>query len=237
MSVNPAKPLGGKAYGSIPHLPGSRMGPADHHCHEGQLRIATEKARDKNDCVVVQEKLDGSCCSVAKIDGQILALGRAGYLAATSRFEQHHLFAEWVQSQASRFDDLLLEGERAVGEWLAQAHGTRYELHHEPFVVFDLMTGKKRTVAATVDARVGAVGLPTPTVLHVGIPLPLDAALELLGSHGHHGATDPVEGVVYRVERSGAIDYLVKWVRPDKVDGCLLPEVSRAEAVWNWRPA
>ena len=43
------KPLGGKAYGSIPHLIGSRVGPGDHHCHEGQARIATEKVRDKHD--------------------------------------------------------------------------------------------------------------------------------------------------------------------------------------------
>lgn len=43
------KPLGQKAYGSIPHLPGSRLGPGDHHCHEGQAKIATEKARDKHE--------------------------------------------------------------------------------------------------------------------------------------------------------------------------------------------
>ena len=36
------KPLGRKAYGSIPHLPGSRIGPGDHHCHEGQRRIGLE---------------------------------------------------------------------------------------------------------------------------------------------------------------------------------------------------
>jgi len=54
------KPLGRKSYGSIPHLPGSRLGPGDYHAHEGQARIATEKARDKHDKIYVQEKLDGS---------------------------------------------------------------------------------------------------------------------------------------------------------------------------------
>ena len=33
------KPLGRKAYGSIGHLPNSRVGPKDHHIHEGQLSI------------------------------------------------------------------------------------------------------------------------------------------------------------------------------------------------------
>ena len=48
------KPLGRKNYGSIPHLPNSRMGPADKHCEEGQAKIATEQARDKNDEIFVQ---------------------------------------------------------------------------------------------------------------------------------------------------------------------------------------
>ena len=68
------------------------MGPADKHCHPGQAKIATVKERDKNDEVIVQEKLDRSNVGVAKINGQIVALTRAGYLASTSAFEQHHLF-------------------------------------------------------------------------------------------------------------------------------------------------
>jgi hypothetical protein len=32
------------------------------------------------------------------------------------------------------------------------------------------------------------------------------------------------------------VDFLAKWVRPDKVDGMYLPEISGKEPVWNWRP-
>jgi len=42
MTDLPRKPLGIKSYGSIPHLPGSRIGIGDHKCHEGQERIATK---------------------------------------------------------------------------------------------------------------------------------------------------------------------------------------------------
>lgn len=77
------KPLGRKAYGSIGHLPGSRLGPGDHHVHAGQGRICTLVARDRHDQIIVTEKVDGSCCAVAKVEGQILALGRAGYPAQT----------------------------------------------------------------------------------------------------------------------------------------------------------
>ena len=39
-------------------------------------------------------------------------------------------------------------------------------------------------------------------------------------------ALDPVEGAVWRCERQGAVDFLGKYVRPDKIDGKYLPELS-----------
>jgi hypothetical protein len=233
-SVRPPKPLGSKSYGSIPHLPGSRMGPADHHCHEGQARIATEKVRDKRDRVIVQEKVDGSCCAVARIGDDILALGRAGYLAASSPFEQHHRFADWVATQRSRFASLLAPGERVVGEWMAQAHGTRYDLPHEPFVVFDLMVGPKRATWFEATSRAEEAEFVTPVVLRFG-PMSVDDAVAALEWSGH-GALDPVEGAVWRVERDERVDFLVKYVRPDKVDGCYLPELNGGTTVWNTYP-
>src|SRR2546430_2229847 len=131
------KPLGGKAYGSICHLPGSRLGPGDHKLNPGQARILTEKTRDKHDGIIVQEKLDGSNVCVARGGGVLIPLGRAGYPAISSKYEQHQLFAGWL-----------------------------------------------------------------------------------------------VEGV----ERKGVVDFLGKFVRPGKADGCYLPEISGKDAVWNWRP-
>lgn len=230
----PDKPLGRKAYGSIPHLPGSRMGPADHHCHAGQARICLEQVRDRHDYVLIQEKLDGSCVAVARLQGQFVALGRAGYRADTSKFLMHHYFADWVRANAWRFQ-FLEEGERVVGEWLAQAHGTRYDLQgRSPFVAFDLMRDGTRATYDVFSTRVGSF-LTTPHVLGKG-PASLESVAEALKQSGH-GALDPVEGAVWRVERKGQVDFVAKWVRSSKVDGCYLPEVSGREAVWNWRPA
>ena len=233
------KPLGGKAYGHIPHLPGSRMGPGDHSCHEGQARICTEKARDRHDTIIVQEKLDGSCVSVARIDGHLHFLGRSGYLAISSPYEQHRLFANWAWGNYDRFMGVLRDGERIVGEWLAQAHGTRYDLaHREPFVAFDLMAGGRRATVDELEQRfsLSGCGFERPHAVHVGGPLSMERAMYRVGIRGFYGALDPVEGVVYRVERDGQVDFLAKYVRPDKIDGCYLPEVTGAEAVWNWRP-
>ena len=61
-------------------------------------------------------------------------------------------------------------------------------------------------------------------------------AMKKLGEFGFHGALEPAEGAVWRVERMGKVDFLGKYVRPDKADGRYLPELSCTAAVWNWRP-
>lgn len=229
------KPLNRKNYGSIGHLPCSRMGPGDHAVHEGQQKICTEKARDRHDLIIVTEKVDGSNVGVARLNDTIYALGRAGYLAQTSKYEQHQLFAAWVRNGESFWRDLLLDGERLVGEWMAQAHGARYSLPKGPFVAFDLMRGEKRSPFDELAQRCKTFQIPMPKLLHSGGPLSVDAAMELHGN-GDHGLIDQPEGAVWRVERKGEFDFLAKWVRPDKIDGIYLPEVSGQPPVWNWRP-
>jgi len=231
----PQKPLGRKAYGSIPHLPNSRLGPGEHTIPDGQVRIFTERLKEKDDRIYVQEKLDGSCVAVAKVNGQILALGRAGYLAQTSKFELHQLFAHWVRENTQRFDTFLAEGERAVGEWLAQAHGTRYNLRHEPFVLFDIMRDACRATMDELASRTFNGQFIRPHQIFCK-PTTTEEAMEALASGGFHGALDPVEGAVWRHERGDRVLNLAKFVRADKVDGRYLPEVSGKEAVWNWRP-
>lgn len=217
------KPLGYKSYGSIPHLIGSRLGPGDHHASVGQVKIATEKTRDKHDIVIVQEKLDGGNVGVTKLNGEILAITRAGYLANTSQYKTHHVFNEYVRVNRDRFYELLKEGERVCGEWLFTAVGTKYDLPHEPFVPFDLMTGKKRLIYYDFVGRVMEVGFQVPRILGVG-PCSISAVESLLqrGSQHLHGNIDPVEGAVWRVERKGEVDFLCKYVRPNKIDGAYL---------------
>jgi RNA ligase len=244
-ATHPQKPLGIKNYGSIAHLPNSRMGEGDHKISDGQARIATLKTRDRHDRVIVQEKLDGSNVGVALIDGVLCPLGRSGYLAADSPYEQHWRFAEWVFSQQDRFLAVLKEGERLCGEWLLQVHGTRYDLPHEPFVVFDLMRGSKRATYAEFSERIGLSNFVLPRLLHEGDAFSVERALDAITVSGH-GALDTVEGAVWRVERNELIDpgrggdrrwvvdFLVKYVRPDKVDGCYLPGINgNTEMLWN----
>lgn len=226
------KPLGRKSYGSIGHLPCSRMGPADHKITEGQERIATLKPRDKHDVVIVQEKLDGSNVGVALKDGNLYALSRAGYEAKTSPFEMHHAFDEWVRENEERFRRILADGERLCGEWLHTAHGTMYALPHEPFVAFDLFgTNNKRKPYAEFSDLVGAEFV-LPHLVNAGQPISVTEALEHLGCYGFHGATEEIEGAVWRVERKSVVDYLCKYVRPGKIDGKYLSEGGHILNTW-----
>jgi hypothetical protein len=230
------KPLGRKNYGSIGHLPNSRMGPADHSVHEGQGRICTVKTRDKHDIIHVTEKLDGSNVGIAKSNGKILALGRAGHLAQSSKYEQHQLFAAWVRDREDTFFNMLSEGERLVGEWMAQAHGTLYTLPRGPFAAFDLMIENRRQPFDELMSRCKLFDVPMPKLVHSGDAISVEEAMKLHGP-GDHGADEP-EGVVYRVERNGKFDFMAKWVRPDKIDGKYLPELAGSlttESIWNWK--
>ena len=231
------KPLGRKNYGSIGHLPNSRLGPGDHSVHKGQGLICTVKTRDKHDEIIVTEKVDGSNVGIFRSGDQILALGRSGYLAQSSKYEQHQLFAAWVRNSESFWRDVLADRQRLVGEWLAQAHGTKYTLPHGPFVAFDLMEGDRRLPFKALDMMCVTWGIAQPKLVHRGGSIDVERAMALHGP-GDHGADEP-EGVVYRVERSGEFDFMAKWVRPDKVDGKYLPDVTGSqftEPVWNWRP-
>lgn len=223
--MNLDRPLGQGSYGSIAHLPGSRMGVGDKRLNPGQTRLLCEKRRDKYDYIVVQEKLDGSCCAVANLDGRIISLGRSGYLAESSSYEQHRMFSDYVKENEGRFRDLLRPGERVVGEWLAMAHGTKYKLKHEKFVPFDIMTGSLRVRWPEVKERLEHK-FTMPALLHFGDVLPIEAAKEFM-KESRHGA-EISEGVVYRMYRKGVFDFAGKYVRDDYVAGKYF-----ANETWN----
>jgi hypothetical protein len=223
------KPLNRKAYGSIGHIVGSRLGPGDHSVNQQQSDICT--IGTPSHFVYTQTKLDGTCVAVAKLnDGSIVALNRAGYTARSSPHEMHHLFADWVDMNVHSFDNILYPGERIVGEWLAQAHGTIYNLKGlDPFVAFDLMRDDQRAIYNDFLDRVS---------WHFAVPDCIPNACDpwvAMHAMDNYGADQP-EGVVYRVEINKndkrQVAFLAKWVHPKKIDGKYL----KGEPIWNWRP-
>jgi hypothetical protein len=209
----------------------------DFGLNEGQNDLLTKKNR-WNDRIIVQEKLDGSNVGVILQNGELLAINRAGYLCQQSPWEQHQLFAHWfrLEEQQKRFRELLREGERVMGEWLAQAHGTIYTKIREPFVPFDIMAGTLRISYIGFDTRIRELGFKGPECIHYGNAISVKDALRLMPREGYLGATDGFEGIVYRCETDNKVNFLAKYVRPDKVDGKYLPNISNEDPIWNWRP-
>ncbi len=237
------KPLGGKSYGSIPHLPGSKRGPGDHGLSRAQAALFLDPESARRDWTwIVQEKLDGANVAAVKLGDRILALIRPGYLATDSPYPQHHAWDRFVSANVRRFDALLSEGERVCGEWMMQACGTRYHMPHEPFVAFDLRTGDDRIVTLAVEARCAIVGFRTPRRLWIApAPCSIDVAVERLVSEPGlrmHGAIDPPEGAIWRLERPGHQPMLAKWVRPDHDTGRYLEADPPVLNSWTggWTP-
>lgn len=226
-----------RVFGSIAHLPGSRVGKTDRYITEDQARIATVKPRDRHDKILVQEKLDGACVAVVKENGELIPITRSGNLCQKSQYVHHHLFADWMYEHYYHFYNVLLEGERIVGEWLALAHGTRYYtdriLGWEPFVAFDIFTpDNKRLCYDQFIHRIESL-FHSPPLVHHGYPCSIEMARELMPESNYGG--EHVEGYIWRIERKDEVDYLCKWVNDAFQPGCLLPEMS-GNLVWNWQP-
>lgn len=216
-------------YGSIPHLSTSKLTQqADKKINSGQEGFLTKKTRDWKDLIVVTEKLDGSNTGIYMKNGQPVPITRAGYDARTSQFKQHHYFADWVFQNRDKFG-YLPNGWRVCGEWMAMAHGTIYDVTTEPlFVAFDIIDNENKRLCYLDFIKICSVmNLPSVRLLHIGQPISVKNAVKLLEKEPY-GGTDKPEGVVYRCEREGRVDFMAKHVRADKVDGKYMKE-----EIWN----
>ena len=251
----PGKPMGRKAYGSIPHIQGSRLGPGDWSLETSATALLTASPRrdDRHvDRVILTEKLDGSCVAVGRVRDAVVPLVRAGYDARSSPHGMHHAFARWVEAREALFRQHLADGERVPGEWLQVAHGTVYDIREDddlfvPFDVFVPVKGRnlpeRRLPHDEQRERLASMGLRGAHVLSDGPAVSVDQALALLGENGFHGAAEPAEGVVYRLETNGAFNFIAKFVRAGKLDGkyifgegrdAVLQPTYNGEAALRW---
>lgn len=229
------KPLERKNYGSIPHLSNSKLGEGDYYIGKGMEIILTEKKRDKHDTIYAFEKYDGSNVGICKMNGKIFALTRAGYDAKTSRYKQHHYFSEYVYRNEKLFSDMLNEGERITGEWLLQAHGLKYKITGDPILFFDYFTiNNERLLQNDLKQITNKYGLCLPRLLSEGDPITVDKLLPILNlkTKDFESEENP-EGIVYRVERKGKVDFLAKFVRSDFKSGIYCINIEEHNLIWN----
>ena len=117
---------------------------------------------------------------------------------------------------------------------MLQACSIEYNLPHSPFVAFDIFNSKnKRILYLDLVKRIALIKgiVALPRLIHIGGPVSPHKLRDALKTSGH-GAIGQPEGGVWRCERLGRVDFLAKWVRPDKEDGTLLNK-----EVYNTLPA
>lgn len=222
------KPFPWKNYGSIGHLPNSKLGPSDSSIPLGQAKICLEKKRDNKDKIIIQEKLDGTNVGVARLDGKLFPINRSGHLCVDAPRKMHRMFHDWVMSNQSKFD-FLKDGYRVCGEWLVLAHGIKYKLPHEPFVAFDIIEGNSNRVNYNDFINLINGNLITPNTISTDEPMSVEKALSLVDI-SIHGSQEDIEGLVYRVERNGKVDFLAKYVQSSHIPGKYFNE-----EIWLWQ--
>lgn len=227
--------IGEKPYHSIGHLPGSRVGPGDHKMQEGQARCFLE-LQDYRERIAVTEKLDGTCVSVIRQGYEMLAVQRNGHLCSESPYEMHHKFAEYVKQHETSFSLVLSDdGDRIVGEWVAQAHGIVYDNLPDMFFAFDLKEAGEWLDTLTMRRKVEGWGISTVPLIHYGMPLASEYWSKLTKRSAFR-KKGPAEGLVFRRELDGQRIDIAKWVRADHTPGKFLPGTDRAitdTPVWN----
>lgn len=226
------KPLLKKGYGSIGHLPDSKLGVGDHCISPKQANIVTKQVRDKHDIIIVTEKLDGTCVGVLKREGILIPINRAGYKCVQAPHLHHRLFHNWVMEHQDDFA-FLTEGQRVMGEWLALCHTIRYDLSSfdSPFFAFDLFTADNERMAYHDFCLTVAEHLNLPISLSDNKPLSTKEAIEFLNKNSTLISIDKPEGAVWRLERKGKVQFVAKYVRPDFEPGKYLKDDK-----WNWKP-
>ncbi|GHU53591.1 hypothetical protein AGMMS49975_12060 [Clostridia bacterium] len=188
------------SFATIQHLRGSKMiENSDKLIGEQQELWMIERRRKPDDLVIITEKVDGMNAAVLRQGDLLYPLVRKGYDCRTNNHEWIRSFANFVEANAERFIRLLADGERICGEWMVKTHTLSYKLPHEPFVVFDLISGTTRVRYLDFRSRVSAEGFVTTGLVHLGEAMPARMALDILGT-GYHGVIGEPEGIVYRYE-------------------------------------
>lgn len=219
-----------RGYGSIPHLSTSCDNSGDKRINQNQENLLTIKTRDRHDEVIITEKVDGSNLSILKLSGRLYGVNRGGYDISYSNRPFRKEFNIYIEEHYDRFMSLLSEGERICGDWMLKTHSLIYDLPHEPFIAFDIMTGPNRIIYDEFIERCSKFDIVTSSLVHRGQALSVREAMTKLGKHGFHGCRELPEGVVYRMERHGKVVFLAKHVRSGYVPGRFMNDDSKTNS-------
>ena len=216
-------------YPPMLHLPMSNVNPGDRFIDQVCVNILTNKVRDENDTIYINELIDGLHLSVSLTNGTINCERRDGH-PITEPNQEESIFMKWVSKHELRFKQLLEDGQTVHGEWILRAYGTKYAFSGDPYIVFDITKANKQLMTydeALPKFTEGKFNI-APVLYVDNESVSIETAMdEMLGEYGYAGATDLAEGIVYRCERKGKVDFQAKFVRLGK------SPIYMDKEVWN----
>lgn len=206
-------------FGSIKHLNGSKLADKlDSYLDEEAQKKFVQAKRNKNDIVIITEKIDGMNAGVIKKDGYLYPINRKGYdtrLMGKIRTELSLFgngWAKWVDEHYDLYDSLLKEGERLVFEYAEYRHTLEYKFHCEPvFLLAKYDSKNKKINYASLTALASKNGIMQPPLLNMGVALPPQIILSQYPK-GLIGVKGKIEGIVYSYEHNGVHEACAKYV-------------------------
>jgi len=180
----------------------------------------------------VQEKIDGSNCGMALVDGEAIIRNREFILAKgfnnrkdTPAKQQFATVFTWFYENKKRFEKLnkIIPNCSVFGEWMIAQHGLEYDLLPDWFVPYDLYDYETEhfinPVTAT-QALTEAGFVPVPLV-YQGIIKSYDDLEALCNAPSPFTTKGNREGVYLKVSDEWNVTHRFKMVRADFVRGAL----------------
>jgi hypothetical protein len=221
-----------KNFGHIGHLKGSKLiEDSDKLLGEYEQSKYIVCKRDKNDLVIITEKIDGMNAGVVKKNGMLYPINRKGYDVRIMGLVQKELeilgieWARWVDENYSLYDSILDEGERLVFENCIMQHTLRYKFKGEPvFLLTKYKSNNKRLNYNTLTDLAVKNNIQQPPLLNIGVAVPPQIILEQYPK-GCLGVQGMIEGIVYSYEHNGEQESYAKYVS-NEIMGTMKPKVE-----------
>jgi hypothetical protein len=219
-------------FGTIGHLSGSKLiDEKDKLLNEEEQRKFTVCKRDKNDLVIITEKIDGMNAGVAKKNGYLYPVNKQGYDVRNMGSVNKELeilgveWAKWVDENYPLYDKLLVEGERLVFENCIVQHTLRYNFRNDPvFLLAKYNLDGKRINYQCLTELAKSHGIQQPPLLNIGVALPAQLVINQYPK-GLIGVQGQIEGIVYNYEHNNEHIGCAKYVS-NPLMGTINPKVN-----------
>jgi hypothetical protein len=219
-------------FGHIGHLTGSKLIDIEDKLIDldAQEKFTVCK-RDKNDLVIITEKIDGMNAGVVKKTGLLYPINRKGYDSRGMGLQHKDLellgneWARWVDDHYELYDFILEEGERLVFENCMFQHTLKYRFKNGPvFLLAKYRANNKRLNYSDLTHLANAYNIQQPPLLNMGVAIPPQIIINQYPK-GLVGVKGKIEGIVYSYEHNDEVEANAKFVS-NELMGTIHPQTK-----------